>query len=783
MPEPRVEPPPLIEAVAALFAWDARPARERLVTALAAPHADAEPPLTSVQMRELRVAVDAVLAAADSWDVAAERHAREHLSRAIRVALGRPDALPLLLLYVRHACEQLWELTWNHRPMLEVIQIVDEAMESLPRAAVDRDSEVAWRLLQFLRHEFLVESAMLTGAISVVRATATQARAAIADVRLADGRRGRRWLARAEVSEEIRKEETYFACVQSAADGAWGFLHHDVASLDTAMTMMRDALRSGALEAEDASEIRSHLAALEALESARNDRWLHVDHGQVVVIYPFSLRSTRADATDRLVADAIAGATEWELAGLRVTEAPKNALAVSDAWQGDDALGRHFGGAELVLPDLELRRTVGDEVVVRTVGVKVQISALGNHVVRFDIGVADAGPGDLAEIVSMASPVYSDLHELAGLVALNASTDAQGAPTRYANLASVARQIIADVHDGLREHVGHDSKVTARRGLYSVVSVVDQARVMDGAEDRVGGPLIHARDLVDLGGAQPLLHPMRGGATSVCDWASYDRDEVDVRTLLTLNGEILTANANTTMLASFASPAYSVNTVRSYVEFAYSLQGMYAGWNDEVALHAQETAARLDQVDEFLRQDPRSMDEAAAEALQDSLADIERAELTLQRFLQSTQATMLFIESPSLVTSASLRIDLDTVLAASRYQALRDSFEMAKNEVLGHRLQELLDIVSRRVTGRIEQERARQTEKSRRLLDAVLVGIGVIGISGLLSMLQAGFALGELPTMAMVVALATLALVFIAVSWRNSGTRRRRPSRDGKDSP
>lgn len=176
------------------------------------------------------------------------------------------------------------------------------------------------------------------------------------------------------------------------------------------------------------------------------------------------------------------------------------------------------------------------------------------------------------------------------------------------------------------------------------------------------------------------------------------------------------------------------------------------------------------------------MDEAAADALQESLADIERAELTLQRFLQSTQATMLFIESPSLVTSASLRIDLDTVLAATRYQALRDSFEMAKNEVLGHRLQELLDIVSRRVTGRIEQERARQTEKSRRLLDAVLVGIGVIGISGLLSMLQAGFALGELPTTAMVVALAALAVLFIFMSWRNSGRRRRKPTSGAGDS-
>ncbi len=777
----------LVAAASALFDGDGRAAWRWLAESLGAPTADGAKGLTPEDLRSLAATADAVRGAADGWTAESAGLLREHLPRALNAATIREGVLAPLLLYIRYVCEEAWELTSNHAPMFEVIDVVEAQWRTIEPRLGDqvKPEHVCWELLEFLRRELAFESALFAGALSVVDDTVAAAHSRIGEVAAMSLRLAPEWPLRELVVTEAEREEVYYACVREASRATCAYLARESTTVKPAIAKIEATLAGSDLSAIDASEVRTHVAALESLERARDRDWLRVDEGQVVVLYPFSLRSERSDVSDQVVTYAINNAEEWTLAGMRPTGSPSRALAISDSWQGDDALGRHFRGTEVPLPDLAMRQhaptshapgTRGERS--RAIRVKVQFSALGNHMVRFEIDVANALPGDLAEIISMASPVFGNLEELSGMISLVRADDAPDAATRWPRLADVAKAIIHNVSEYFGQGTELPATVSSRRGMHSVITVVHRAQVFAGSADPEGTPAREARALPSMFGAQPLVHPRPGGAASGVDWASYDVDPTQRFSLRSLNDELLVANANTTLLASFRSPSYEVRKVRSYIEFAHSLQGMYAGWNDEVAGHAQEIAKRLDEVDRFLKSSVDTMDGTGAEELRGALIEIERADLRLQRFLQSNNATMLFIASPALVRSSAVRLDLDTILESSGYSALRQGFIRAKDEVLGNRLQELLGIAARRIAERVEAEQTRQTLRSRRILDAVAVGIAVIGLSGLISVLQSGYdGLKGWPSLFFVVALVALAVAFVAVSWRSSaerGAQRRR---------
>ncbi len=239
----------------------------------------------------------------------------------------------------------------------------------------------------------------------------------------------------------------------------------------------------------------------------------------------------------------------------------------------------------------------------------------------------------------------------------------------------------------------------------------------------------------------------------------YDLDAVRTWPLLHLNSELLASNSNVTLLASFDSPDYAVREVESYIGFAHSLHGMYQGWQDTIRSHVETVAQLLRRAVAVVPEadaagsggtDEVSHRRARAIAELDGLVrDIERAELALQAFVQSSDAIMLFIDSPAIVTAPPLRTDLDTILASNGYSRLRDGFTHAVRDVLGTRLQPLLEVVHRRMeqtyaaeSARLERERleaeSAANQRTDRVFDVLGIVFTVIGFSGLASVLQAG---------------------------------------------
>jgi hypothetical protein len=313
-----------------------------------------------------------------------------------------------------------------------------------------------------------------------------------------------------------------------------------------------------------------------------------------------------------------------------------------------------------------------------------------------------------------------------------------------------------------------------------LVTVERASRDISGVRTALGS----AREISGLWGAQPLLHPLPAGASGVADWAMYDVDAVQSFELLHLNDELVAANSNVTLLASFRSPDYAVSEIESFITFAHTMHGMYQAWQSRVREHAESISGLLTDVERLIGAADAAGSGADHEAQQDFterlgalIGVIERAELELQSFVQSKQAIMLFVESPAIVSSPALRVDLDTVLRSNRYDLLREGFERAVRDVLGSRLQPLLDVCHRRFERILDDrqaERERRTERVERVLGVILA---VIGISGMASLLQEGFGLrGDITWWFIVVILVvavTIGVMMIVMSRRSRSRVRR----------
>lgn len=685
---------------------------------------------------------------------------RRALPAAVRAAAAIPDGSTVLALYLRHLVNEAWELAWDHSLLTAAIDTACDAAAALESAEPDAVAPHAWTLLGFLRWEFQVETALLTGRLDAA-AAATRAAADAAAVIVDATRSIPAGTARDAVLAEATRESVYYRTVAACA-AAVGAVMRGMPS-DTDLDALRREVAAAGFRARDASELRGHLASAEAVLAARDRDRLRVDQGRVRIIYPFGVRTgARHDPISIVEAlrDAAADLDRagGDLGGLAIAEV-RGHLDLADVWQGTDTFGRGYRGATIQLAPLAVEAP-GVTDPLEIIRPSIQLSQLGNHALVFDIDVVDADAHRVAEVVSLATPVYGDLTEIPQLLRLRAAdgTALPGLPHVVDALLTAVRHLLDTVDDGRAE-----SSLAARAGSFGViVTVLAASRVGPGGAE----PLAEAAELLDLWGVQPLIHPLPSGTAGVADWAMYDLDAVTTWPLLHLNRELLAANSNVTLVASFSSPAYAVHEIGSFATFAHTLHGVYQGWQDTLRDHAEQISALLRSADRLLRKADR-LDQAGAhgisarrgiviDELDRLVRDIERAELALQSFVQSNEATMLFIESPSIVTSPPLRVDLDTVLASNGHDRLRAEYGQAVRDVVGTPLRPLLDVVHRRMQlayaaqsaaldarreRRAQEAAAEQEARDRRftrLFEILGVVFAIIGLSGLASILQEG---------------------------------------------
>ena len=721
---------------------------------------------------------------------------RRLLPSAVRAATGIPLGGVVLALYLRNLITEAWELNWDHRLIRAA---VDAACGTARDLDQDPASAAAWDLLEFMNAEFDVETALLTGNLAAVTAVTAAAVARIELVRQAAQALAAH-PARARLVSEASSEHAYYRAVHDIATAATGLLERRTADAHADIARIRREIADTEFSAVDASELRGHLASLESIADAVARQWLHVDEGRVRIIYGFGSLPHGSDdpaAEFTALCDRIsAGASGGRLGPLAVHKVLRR-LTLSDVWQGADSLGRRYRGSTFELEDIVLR-IPGRRSGMLTIRAQVQLSELGNHAVLFDVEVEDASAYEVAEVVNLATPVYGDLTEIPEVLHMHPAGREE---ERLRRLADVVREILDDLRTLLRgirverdQGAGRGADaaadpIAARSGSFGVLVTVVRASSHLAGEAPV--ELTSARDLRELWGVQPLLHPLPSGASGVADWTMYDIDTVASHELLHLNDEMLAANANVTLLASFRSPDYAVREIESFVTFAHSMHGMYESWQSKVREHAEGIAELLTEVERLL-DDAKAADAAADAAEQarvtDELGalvrDVERAELKLQSFVQSKQAIMLFVESPAIVSSPALRTDLDTVLRSNRYDQLRGGFERAVRDVLGSRLQPLLEVCHHQIERALEERQSAREKRTQQLEQILGVVLAVIGVSGLVSVLQAGFRIEGDATWWFVAGILAVAIaigvVMIVLSRRPRGKAKKTPPLGGR---
>ena len=674
---------------------------------------------------------------------------------------------PLLALYIRAVCEAAWDLTWDHRPLLELLEASATEWAAHPPAP-GSPASLAVHAMLALRHDLVLESACSTGDLVTESAVSAQVRTHLqteldlarealgADRGEPSSSNPTSAVARHVVSL-LEDRVAYAAAVHEGSAAALAFLRGDGDSLDPAWSAIHAAEQTLA-EHGARSELRAHRVAIERLREARDEEWLRVDEGSVVCTYPFGLRHTDQATVVRAVKEH---AADWVLGGSALANNSTGLLLVDDVWRGDDPLERRYEGTQLDLPDLHL---VGREGSVISARVTILISQLGNHHVRVELPLTDALPHEIAALVWMAAPEYADLREIGQHIALGTAAEAASDHVpRWARVSSVVESVLHDLVEELATTGLQGVGLSFRPGMYHVVTTIHEASVLPGGDAERAHALDLAARIPTLFGSQSVCHPIPAGIGSLAFWARYGSPVGTPVECAGLTDEYLLVSENHTLIASFSSPDFMVATVGQAAEFAASLDGMFAAWQDELSDFYLGLTPHLRRLES-----PDDVD------LQEVLGDLEHSQLRLRQFLTSARVTVLFISSPALVTSPVMRSTITRFLELRPVWVQRADFTDIAGQALADRVTDLIETWMRR------RDEA-QARRNRLRIDTMIAVLTGIGISGVVAILQTGFDVEKGGSVALAVLVLLLAALVGLASfrWSRLSSEKRSRSRTG----
>lgn len=671
-----------------------------------------------------------------------DRQVDDVLDSAFAQAVRVPFGAAVLCCYVRLLCLGAWKRSYHFDRMWATLRGARRCWAA-HRAGVRRATDLASTdataiLLDVLDWEIAAENEMVGNnperLAAAARRAAQSARtaveaaaaippdgAAVAEFVVAEGVGSQRCdLAQARAGEAL---SAFFA---GRTDGA--------ELLTRALAGLRVAEGGTDCDRDQRSELRGYRKTMERLIETCDDDWLHIDEGNVVHMYPFAVRGM---PPDRIVAAIRSGGQRWEVAGIH-PRAIHDTIGLDDVWNGSDALGRRYDGAVIKLPEVTIEDLDGRPLARLTADLR--LSLLGNHCLRLTMDLRDRSVHELYSAVLLSAPEQAEVR-----------VRCAGGERVWSRLSALA----VDLVEGLSKQLGAPAAVSVRPGMFHVVIAVLEASIGRGprttrSERR---PVESIAQLRDVTGAQVLLRPVPHIFGAPAEWVHYQvRDKV----VLDIDGrhdELFARTCNTTVIAALGSPDYWITTRLQVGEFAASLDGLFAGWFDQLAIFLSAVTRHTDEpVDE------QDIDELARQA--DLL---ERQQVGLHAFAADARAMLDLIRSPALVASPLVARVLHATLVASGFGQREAELTRNIDAVLDDRLGRRLDILVRRRRDREAQLMQKRERRQRARLDSMLAVIAAVGISGLGQILQAGYELRR--TAALLIIGVIIAIVVLFGTW------------------
>lgn len=719
-------------AIEGMAAWRVGPIRAWLEQQLTPTHPDC--------VRDL-----AALEATTWWNSHGADDVTKAIERLTRSARRAPGALAPLLLFVRFASMLAWEQEWEVEGIREVATTLSDLVGVDDLA--DPEVEAAMQLMALLLAEFDVEAASLGGQLIDWADQAAVCAAHAARVVESVNRGGP---VLSYIADQAAAEVSYYRAVSAAARATLQIPTDGGASIAAAVARLR---RAEVLEDPiDRSELRAHRMSLEAMQAAITDPWLQIATGRLNCLFPFALRG----ASDQEVLGRLDGCEQWFLAGVPVVSR-RDSLPINDMWHTEDPLGRGYRGATLRLPEVVLTRRGRLDLVLHP---EIWLSALGNHVLRLESRLTDADPFDLEHVLRVLGPEGSDLdlggHHLRSV--LRPPHDRS-----WPSVASLAADILGDLARRLSLSSGRPVDLVHIPSLVTNLVVVDQVQAWS--------PATGERREVDDGdevrllfGAQLLTQPM-GILTSIGQWARTDPGPVLTDIPGTGRGSWIAQSENTAAVVALGIPSYAVDMLTDCVVFTATLSGLFGGWNHDLATFNDELADDLARISERLSSPE---DPLTSQQVRTVEQDLQTRQLRLHDFVTRCRAVIFFVESPTLLSSPIMRSLIDQLLDTADYQRLVKGFNDSSAALAGGRLETVLGKVRAQLETLEEQEATRRERKIRIVTDALLAGVAVAGISGVASLIQAGYDMGPTETVLMVLVVALLSILIGVAVWLSS---------------
>ena len=660
-----------------------------------------------------------------SGDNQAGLTAEEVLSDALRRAVPHPLGAAIIGLFTHFVCEQEWEYSYHYRPILHTLHTMRSVWRVCrhlaPGAADAAAMDAVGSLLTLLTRELTAESQMCVGSLEAFESAAETAWGAATHV-IEEA-------ARIEATSPVlarylaangRTRQCYYRLVAAAARAGVGFIagRIDDAGLAKVIDQLRDEDPQRLLAENDKSEVRAHRHSLEAMLVRSGDPWLRVEHGKIVYLYPFGLRASDPaglDQTEFAVVDRVrAEGAGWELAGAAVDHV-ESELSLDNMWSGRSLViptaatgagrGSSLAGAAIELPPVSILTTDGVPLTELTAG--IVLSDLGNHHVRFEARLRDATPHQVQFELYRAAPEHGAVQVRLG-----------GGSRQWERLSELAADLIRSLHARLNAG-GARWVVSAHDGLYHVVLSVHAASTTVGPVGTVRTPVGTAQQALEAVGGGTLLEPVPSAVTSFAEWSRRRQSMATIVPGVGFTTDLVARTPNTTAIIMPGTPDWGVETFRSMAEFVASLDGLATSWFDELNTQLKEIQSITRQID----RDTRS--------LSDFIDRLRTKQVRLQNFVAEARSLQLLLRSPVLVESPLNAEILRRLLTAANFERVEEDFSDKARELLDDRL-----------GARLNDMAARQEQRRRAALEAVLTLVTVAGLSGLVQVFEGGPGVG-----------------------------------------
>lgn len=692
------------------------------------------------------------------------------LARAFSTAATSLGALPVLAALVYGFCLNRWEHSTDHAAVAAMATLGRAACAKLYTPA-DRDDIGSDRLAALMLLDLAasliscmaVENALNCSCPIDMQRHALDAVAA-ADHVLADlpADPADDGPITAFIRQAAQAQTLYFGGVHRVAQAVEAFVTGPATSVERLTTAIKTveavelepALRDDVYE----SELIAHRMTLAAMVERSTAPVLRVDRGKIAYCYPFAvIGAAHPEDAVRGVGALRRGAV---LGGARVVDVGK--LDVTDAWEANDPEGRAYTGAMATLDDLLIVTTSGEQLPVHHV--ELRVSKIGVCYLRVWTWLADISAHELNQAMRRGS------------VHMGTETVRQVAPVagEWPGLAMYAEEVIA----GFGQHLAavSDAQPTVgglrssrlrvlfsvERRHHTVVSLRGFSQLNPGGGQQ---RLYSYADVRGTVGATVLEQQINHAAATLEEYVRHpSRTPHAFINDINFQGEALTRNADSTVIAMPTSPNFLTIAYEEMAEFIAALPALLDQWIALIYEQRRSLSNHLhstEDVGQRGRSEPRINKQGPRQ-----VRDLEHRQNRLQDAVSEARSMLAFLKSPTLCRTSKYRYVLDMLFDAAGIGRLEADLEAQTAKV---------DALYVQVQARASQLEERQTQRSRSTVEITLAFLAVTSLADFFSLINDAFVKRPLfVEVAVILVVAGMVVLVAARSYGKNSERRDR---------